>query len=563
MRNSLRKKILFGFGIIFLIIIGLSTYSLYNLSQINAEVDDIISEQLSLATISDEMSYNMADRMATIRGYLLTGDVQYRDKYVELVEKSDELTEQLSNFFNENEDSNVLYFIHRNDYWNRYTLDEVIPEFEQKGKDMPLNMVVAHLDPIADEVQTAFQEIAMNERQSLTENANLLIEKSNSIRIASLIAVVIGFIITIIIAFFAARHIVNPIISVANQVEKVAKGDLTGKQMAIKSKDELGRLMNSVNEMVENLRTLLLHTMETSKKVATASGQLSDNSQKTVYATEEIASTTDVVAQSAQNIVVSSKESAKAMEEMAQGIQRISEATIIVTESAQGATEQSKVGNEDVKHAVSQMASISNSVQRTTHVMNQLSEKSKSIDLIVEIITNIAEQTNLLALNSAIEAARAGEHGKGFAVVAEEVRKLAEESRKSAEEIGNVIREIQVETLEVVEQMEFNAKEVEEGINAVNKAGDAFATINETIQNITSQIEEVSAVVEEMSASSEQVSASVEDMASLINETARQFQQVKHGANDQLASMQEISTSANQLSILAEELKNEVEKFKI
>lgn len=66
----------------------------------------------------------------------------------------------------------------------------------------------------------------------------------------------------------------------------------------------------------------------------------------------------------------------------------------------------------------------------------QLSESSKSLQHIVNMISNIAEQTNLLSLNATIEAARAAEHGKGFAVVAEEVRQLANQSQESAEKIN-------------------------------------------------------------------------------------------------------------------------------
>ncbi|MBU9721390.1 MULTISPECIES: methyl-accepting chemotaxis protein [Bacillaceae] len=559
MRRSLRLKILLGFAIILLITVTMSAFSLYNLSVVNENVEGIVTEEIARVSASDEMAYNMADRMANIRAYLLSGDDEYRENFIQMAEESEVLGETLLAFYPEDEE--VAHFVERSGYWNHLTISRVFPSYLEHGAGTAFVTVRYQLDPIAETVQQGFRELAISERQAITNVGENLIAQGEAVRVINIVAATVGLVIGIFVAFFVARQIVTPILVVVNKIQEVAKGNFSGDEIKTKSKDEIGQLTSSVNEMVENLRFLLQRTMDTSNKVAAASKQLSQNSETTSQSTFEIAKTTEEVAASALNTVQTSKDSAMAMEEMTQGIQRIAMSSQVVAETAQEATVETEQGNGDIQQVISQMESISTSVMKMSSVMNELGMKSKSIGSIVEIITNISEQTNLLALNAAIEAARAGEHGKGFAVVADEVRKLAEESRKSAMDIGSVIQEIQQETDQAVHHMNEGSDEVKTGISTVNKAGEAFHRISESIQQVSTQIQEVSAISEEMSASAEQVNASVEEMATTAGETSSRFTQVQSGTDEQLSSIQEISASAEQLNHLAEELKQEVKKF--
>ncbi len=93
-------------------------------------------------------------------------------------------------------------------------------------------------------------------------------------------------------------------------------------------------------------------------------------------------------------------------------------------------------------------------LERVTHKIRSLGERSLQINLLVELIDDISTQTNMLALNAAIEASRAGEQGKGFAVVAQEVRKLAERISSATKDVGAFIDSIQEATEESVKAME-------------------------------------------------------------------------------------------------------------
>ncbi|WP_110936164.1 methyl-accepting chemotaxis protein [Salipaludibacillus neizhouensis] len=73
----------------------------------------------------------------------------------------------------------------------------------------------------------------------------------------------------------------------------------------------------------------------------------------------------------------------------------------------------------------------------------EVSDNSKQIGNMLELIRKISSQSNILGLNANIESARAGEAGKGFAVVADEIRKLSDGTKKASEEIFTFTTNIQ------------------------------------------------------------------------------------------------------------------------
>ncbi|TXK84227.1 methyl-accepting chemotaxis protein [Paenibacillus sp. N3.4] len=212
---------------------------------------------------------------------------------------------------------------------------------------------------------------------------------------------------------------------------------------------------------------------------------------------------------------------------------------------------------------MTQMDYIRASVSESVHVIHDLGEHSKQVAEIASVIGGIAQQTNLLSLNASIEAARAGEHGKGFAVVASEVKKLAEQSRLSSEQIAHLLEDIVSKVNHAVLVMEKGASDVEQGSDSLKKAGSAFYDIYAAVQQVTGQVQEVSAATEEISAGTEQMLASEEMLAHLSKDISNNSNGVVAVSQDQLAAMKEVFGSADGLSKLAEELREEVSHFKL
>lgn len=342
----------------------------------------------------------------------------------------------------------------------------------------------------------------------------------SSARSITIAVVVIAFLFSLAAGYAIARLIANPLNELVSLVAKVASGDLREKS-GIVSKDEVGKLADSINRMVEHLRGLIGGIMQSSHNVAASSEQISSSS-------EEIASSSTNQAQSAASITELFNELSTAIHSVARSAEQAAELSEATVQAA-------KEGEKIVEASASGM-------QQVNLTMTRLEEDSQKIGDIIEVIDEIADQTNLLALNAAIEAARAGEQGRGFAVVADEVRRLAERSSEATKKITGIIKVMQENTRQSVTAVTNSAAQSD-------RTGEAFANIINMVNQSAEKVAEIAAACEEEAAQASEVMQSVESIAAASEEAA--------------AASEETAASCQSLAQLAEELNASVAVFKV
>ena len=385
----------------------------------------------------------------------------------------------------------------------------------------------------------------------------------STLTLISTITILVVLVLAAIVIVWLARRIALPIQKLDSAAKRVAEGDISQVKFTIASNDEIGRLGQSFEQMVKNLRNLLQKINNATEHVAASSEELTASSEQSSKAASQIAESITTMAAGASEQMSLANNTIAVVEQMSSGIQHMAANANQLADYSAQADQKAKKGYKTVEEAVEQMGKIQMTVTDSAQVVAKLGERSKEIGQIVDTISGIAGQTNLLALNAAIEAARAGEQGRGFSVVADEVRKLAEQSQEAAKKIAELIGEIQKDTDRAVVAMDNGTKEVRNGAEVVNQTGTAFREITGLVTEVSCQVKEISAAMQQMAAGSQRIVESVEEVDNLGKKSADEAQGVSAAAQEQLASMEEIASSSQALSKLSQDLQTEVTRFKL
>ncbi len=528
-------RIAAGFGLVLTLAATLGVFAFLKLQGIDSNANTIATDTTPGALLSAQVQITTATSYGLLFQMVIAKDPAIRSEWEAAVRearsRNSEVMTQYESTIKVSRDRELFEVLKNRRAAFTAAVDEVIRLSAAGKTEDALASFEKQLAPAHSQLQQSASELVAFNRANGEAASKAILESVASAQSAILIVLGLALVAGIVVALFVTRSITQPLASAMDLITKVSQGDVSAK-LEVRSRDELGQMISSMNTMVETLQenaTAALRIAEGDltvrvkvlsdkdalgkalegmvERLSATVAEVTAASDQVAAGSQELSSASQQVAEGASEQSSAAEQSTASMEEMAASIQQNADNARQTDKIASKAAEDAREGGE--------------SVMRTVASMKEIASK-------ISIIEEIARKTDLLALNAAVEAARAGEHGKGFAVVASEVRKLAERSQLAAAEISTLTTE---------------------GVTLVEGAGQLLTKLVPDIRKTAELVREIAAASAEQSTGAAQVNKAMQQLDQIIQQNS--------------AASEEIASTSEELSSQAELLQSAIGFFRV
>jgi methyl-accepting chemotaxis protein len=495
------------------------------------------SERRALLGMMADVRGSLGLALANIRGYLLSGEVHYRNAFEQLWDKnqrrfSDLKTQQA--ILNTEQKKSLTIFS------EAMAVFSPLPKqmLDSRGQDdwnLANHWLASKAAPLGFKIKTILSEMAINQKTLLKNDANILVGSSERAISMAWILLVVGVIVAISLAVIIIRSIIPPLNSISKKLLQIKDNNDLTISLDNQGSDEISAMADALNDLFSTFKVSL-------HEVSGASNQIAVTAEETSVISNQIAN-------SIQNQAEQTELIATAMNEMTATTKEVAQSISISADASDEAHEHVSTATEIMNKTILTINDLADKILNTSQTVNEVEQNSIKIANVLEVINSIADQTNLLALNAAIEAARAGEQGRGFAVVADEVRALAARTQESTGEISSIMNDLQQSAKNAVTSITQSKEQVDEVVNQAQLSSEVLVTISEVITKINDMSNQIATASEEQSVVAEEINMNV------VN--------IHDKTQENVEAITESSKAGRELAQLSVQMQTLVSRFKV
>jgi len=536
-RFTLGNRIVFSFGVLFVLIVIAAVVSYTRLRAIDHEAVSLERDsvpglyQATSLRASTRNSHSMLERAMFVDADAASVNRDL-ERAVQIVHELDEhSTAYEATIFREEDRQHFRAY--------RTVVDKYLTMFNEalqlaRTSKPAAQAALQRAAPAWEEAIALADQLVVENRAAADESARQIRESVQRSEVTAVVVVGAMVLAALAVGYALFRAITVPMARVVEAHDSMRTGNLSGR-LDLRRNDEFGTLQDGFNRMAEELASLVSQAQKSSLQVTTSVAEIAATSKEQQATAAETAATTTEIGATSREIFATSRDLLRTMNEVS---------TVAEQSAALAGTSQSGLTRmEDTMRDVMEAAG---SVNAKLAILN---EKAANINQVVSTITKVADQTNLLSLNAAIEAEKAGEYGRGFAVVATEIRRLADQTAVATYDIEQTVKEIQSAVSAGVMGMDKFSEETRRGMRYVQQVGSQLSQIITEVQTLAPRFQMVNEGMQTQATGAEQITQALSQLSEAAQQTAESLRQSSQAIDD--------------LTLVANQLRTGVSRFKI
>lgn len=310
-------------------------------------------------------------------------------------------------------------------------------------------------------------------------------------------------------------------------------GSLMSAEQQEQLREKSAEISNTLVTAVAEMDEISAHSAVSGKNAAAESEKVLRDSEENSEHIKSVGENMTAISENLQNLNSRSSE-----------IERLLEHSGKVTEE----------NNSSLSVAENGMREIFNRTDESMKIIESLSEQSKRISQIVEMIESISVQTDILAINASIEAAHAGEAGKGFAVVSNEIGVLSAKTKNSANEINAIISQFTENIKSAVSTMEQNFKLTQEGMENMRLIKSSAEKLSNSNREISENVGYITELISQVAKSGDEVTNRLADVSENISNNYTAVLSVSETIGQNSRDIEALNTLVKNIRELSEQL---------
>jgi methyl-accepting chemotaxis protein len=330
-----------------------------------------------------------------------------------------------------------------------------------------------------------------------------------------------------------------------------------------RSKRELESQSETLRQLVAKLQSSnefgsqLSHDLvEVTNNLSAASKEQASNTQEQVAAVTQVTSSLEELNETAGQIAQAARSAAQSTNTTLSVAGQVSAASYTAREVAQE-------GTSAVEGAVNSVEQLRNRIELLGQRLLNLTEQTRRVGNIIDIIDEIAGETHLLALNASIEAAgTSGElsatfraiQGERFGVIAQEIKNLSDRSREATEEVRQAISEMQGAVAAAVLVAEEGKKETVQAVSRSQIAGTVITRLNTVIRDSAKGANQILDSIREVSVRCEEISLATGQQRSANQQILTTMRSIAEVARLSASTVMQLSETALRVNSRVDEL---------